>query len=141
MEPYLTPKPMPVSASKLPLDHTNKLLGIVYITPVRVIDTIIPASGLWSWSLPTNHMARLIPGNVGLAAQGWFPDSPDHLLDSSAKLPVRTEVSIVITEINQSINYQISYNIQEALTELPHDLSNNIEYPTTSIKIQAMPPN
>ncbi|KAJ9088427.1 hypothetical protein DSO57_1023235 [Entomophthora muscae] len=28
MEPPVTPKPMPASAAKLPLDHTNKLFGI-----------------------------------------------------------------------------------------------------------------
>ncbi|KAJ9073609.1 hypothetical protein DSO57_1014386 [Entomophthora muscae] len=32
MEPPVTPKPMPASTAKLPLDHTNKLFGIVYIT-------------------------------------------------------------------------------------------------------------
>ncbi|KAJ9072107.1 hypothetical protein DSO57_1030562 [Entomophthora muscae] len=31
MEPPITPKPMPTSATKIPLDHTNKLFGIMYI--------------------------------------------------------------------------------------------------------------
>ncbi|KAJ9069063.1 hypothetical protein DSO57_1022201 [Entomophthora muscae] len=42
----IVPKPMPVSATKLLLNHTNKLFGIVYITPTGMIDTIILASGL-----------------------------------------------------------------------------------------------
>ncbi|KAJ9073409.1 hypothetical protein DSO57_1016950 [Entomophthora muscae] len=49
MEPSVTPKPMPASAAKLPLDHTNKLFVIVYITLTGVIDTIVPAAGPQSW--------------------------------------------------------------------------------------------
>ncbi|KAJ9088727.1 hypothetical protein DSO57_1020260 [Entomophthora muscae] len=49
MELSITPKPMPVSAPELPLDHTNKLFGIVYITLTGVIDTIILAASMWSW--------------------------------------------------------------------------------------------
>ncbi|KAJ9087854.1 hypothetical protein DSO57_1028935 [Entomophthora muscae] len=41
MKPPITPKPMPASATKLPLDHTNKLFGTVYITLTGVIDTIV----------------------------------------------------------------------------------------------------
>ncbi|KAJ9087654.1 hypothetical protein DSO57_1030959 [Entomophthora muscae] len=44
MEPPVTPKPIPASAAELPLDHTNKLFGIVYITLTGVIDTIVPAA-------------------------------------------------------------------------------------------------
>ncbi|KAJ9077423.1 hypothetical protein DSO57_1016877 [Entomophthora muscae] len=49
MEPPVTPKPMPASSPGLPTDYTGKLFGIVYITLTGVIDTIIPAAGLWSW--------------------------------------------------------------------------------------------
>ncbi|KAJ9081232.1 hypothetical protein DSO57_1016914 [Entomophthora muscae] len=91
MEPPVTPKPMPASAAKLPLDHTNKLFGIVYITLTRVIDTIVPAAGLWLWlgksmsyliklapilwwALPTQSATRQFPDASKPASPGWFPD-------------------------------------------------------------------
>ncbi|KAJ9071660.1 hypothetical protein DSO57_1034814 [Entomophthora muscae] len=49
MKPPVTPKPMPASSPNLPTDHSSKLFRIVYITLTGVIDTIIPAAGLWSW--------------------------------------------------------------------------------------------
>ncbi|KAJ9085386.1 hypothetical protein DSO57_1014602 [Entomophthora muscae] len=49
MEPHVIPKPMPASSPELPSDHTGKLFGIVYITLIGVIATIILAAGLWSW--------------------------------------------------------------------------------------------
>ncbi|KAJ9049224.1 hypothetical protein DSO57_1026825 [Entomophthora muscae] len=92
MKPPVTPKPMLTSAPGLPLDHTNKLFGIVYITLTGVIDTIIPAAGLWSWvgksmpyliklapilwwALPAKPVACVFPENDGPAAQGWLPDT------------------------------------------------------------------
>ncbi|KAJ9068686.1 hypothetical protein DSO57_1026209 [Entomophthora muscae] len=57
MEPPVTPKPMPVSTTKLPLDHTNKLFGIVYITITGGIDTIVPIAGYgpgWESQCPTS---------------------------------------------------------------------------------------
>ncbi|KAJ9053493.1 hypothetical protein DSO57_1023662 [Entomophthora muscae] len=91
MEPPVTPKPMPASAAKLPLDHTNKPFGIVYITLTGVIDTIVPATGLWLWvgksisyliklasilwwALPTQFKTCQFPNTSKLANQGWFPD-------------------------------------------------------------------
>ncbi|KAJ9078962.1 hypothetical protein DSO57_1001177 [Entomophthora muscae] len=91
MEPPVTPKPMPASAPNLPTNHTDKLFGIVYITLTGVIDTIILATGLWSWvrksvsyllklapllqwALPAKNLAQVTPGNNGLAAQDWIPD-------------------------------------------------------------------
>ncbi|KAJ9080638.1 hypothetical protein DSO57_1022777 [Entomophthora muscae] len=91
MEPSVTPKPMPASAAKLPLDHTNKLFGIVYITLTGVIDTIVPAASPWSWlgksmsyliklvpilwwALPTQSATCQFPDASELASQGWFPD-------------------------------------------------------------------
>ncbi|KAJ9048530.1 hypothetical protein DSO57_1034257 [Entomophthora muscae] len=91
MKPPVTPKPMPASASKLPLDHTNKLFGIVYITLTGVIDTIVPATGLWLWlgkskscliklapilwwALPTQSATRQFLNTSEPANQGWFPD-------------------------------------------------------------------
>ncbi|KAJ9080490.1 hypothetical protein DSO57_1024316 [Entomophthora muscae] len=38
---------MPVSSPNLPADYTGKLFGIMYITLLGVIDTIIPAAGPW----------------------------------------------------------------------------------------------
>ncbi|KAJ9053866.1 hypothetical protein DSO57_1020307 [Entomophthora muscae] len=95
MEPPVTPKPMPASAAKLPLDHTNKLFGIVYITLTGVIDTIVPAAGPWSWlgksmsyliklapilwwALPTQSSTYQFPDASEPASQGWFPDMDDE---------------------------------------------------------------
>ncbi|KAJ9075933.1 hypothetical protein DSO57_1030921 [Entomophthora muscae] len=92
MEPPVNPKPMPASAAKLPLDHTNKLFGIVYITLTGVIDTIVPATGLWLWvgksmsyliklaqilwwALPTQSATCQFPNTSKLANQGWFPEN------------------------------------------------------------------
>ncbi|KAJ9071529.1 hypothetical protein DSO57_1036063 [Entomophthora muscae] len=69
----VTPKPIPASTTKLLLDHTNKLFGIVYITLTGVKDTIIltVASILW-WYLPTPTAARQFPDTSKLEDQGWF---------------------------------------------------------------------
>ncbi|KAJ9055677.1 hypothetical protein DSO57_1001119 [Entomophthora muscae] len=92
MEPPVTPKPMPASAAKLPLDHTNKLFGIAYITLTGIIDTIVPAISLWLWvgksmsyliklapilwwALPTQSATCQFPNTSKLASQGWFPDN------------------------------------------------------------------
>ncbi|KAJ9057696.1 hypothetical protein DSO57_1020169 [Entomophthora muscae] len=92
MEPPVTPKPMPASAAELPLDHTNKLFRIVYITLTGVIDTIVPAAGLWLWvgklmsyliklapilwwALPSQSATRQFPNTSKPANQGWFPDN------------------------------------------------------------------
>ncbi|KAJ9084707.1 hypothetical protein DSO57_1021472 [Entomophthora muscae] len=92
MEPPVTPKPMPASAAKLSLDHTNKLFGIVYITLTGVIDTIVPATSPWSWlgksmsyliklapilwwALPTQSTTCQFPDASKPANQGWFPDN------------------------------------------------------------------
>ncbi|KAJ9084772.1 hypothetical protein DSO57_1020716 [Entomophthora muscae] len=62
MEPPVTPKPMPASAAKLPLDHTNKLFGIIYITLTGVIDTIVPAAILWLWvGKSMSYLIKLAP--------------------------------------------------------------------------------
>ncbi|KAJ9071680.1 hypothetical protein DSO57_1034550 [Entomophthora muscae] len=45
----ITPKLMSMSPPKLPMDHSNKLFEIVYITLSGVIDTIILDASLWSW--------------------------------------------------------------------------------------------
>ncbi|KAJ9088522.1 hypothetical protein DSO57_1022247 [Entomophthora muscae] len=78
MEPTVIPRPMPASAAKLPLDYTNKLFGIVYITLTGVIDTIVPAAGhapiLW-WALPTQSTTRQFPNASKPADQGWFPEN------------------------------------------------------------------
>ncbi|KAJ9051512.1 hypothetical protein DSO57_1039825 [Entomophthora muscae] len=92
MEPPVTPKPMPASAAELPLDHTNKLFGIVYKTLTGVIDTIVPAASPWLWlgksmsyliklapilwwALPTQSATRQFPDASEPASQGWFPDT------------------------------------------------------------------
>ncbi|KAJ9065785.1 hypothetical protein DSO57_1015995 [Entomophthora muscae] len=62
MEPPVMPKSMPASAPGLPTDHTGKLFGIVYITFTGVIDTIIPAAGLWSWvGKSASYLLKLSP--------------------------------------------------------------------------------
>ncbi|KAJ9054799.1 hypothetical protein DSO57_1010434 [Entomophthora muscae] len=62
MEQLITPKLMPGSAPKLPLDHTNKLFGIVYTTLTGVIDTIIPAADPWSWvGKEMSYLTKLAP--------------------------------------------------------------------------------
>ncbi|KAJ9048005.1 hypothetical protein DSO57_1039397 [Entomophthora muscae] len=91
MEPPMTPKPIPASSPNLPTNHPGKLFGIVYITLTGVIDTIIPAAGLWSWvgksasyllklapllwwALPPKNLAQVTPENNRLATQDWIPD-------------------------------------------------------------------
>ncbi|KAJ9081328.1 hypothetical protein DSO57_1015800 [Entomophthora muscae] len=100
----VTPKPMPSSAAELPLDHTNKLFGIVYITLTEVIDTIVPATSPWSWvgksmpyliklalilwwALPTQSATRQFLNASKPANQGWFPDrvlNPDFIEDQES---------------------------------------------------------
>ncbi|KAJ9056221.1 hypothetical protein DSO57_1035415 [Entomophthora muscae] len=91
MELPVTPKLMPASLPDLPTNHTGKLFGIVYITLTRVVDTIIPAAGPWSWvrksasyllklapilwwALPARNPAQVIPKNDRPAARDWIPD-------------------------------------------------------------------
>ncbi|KAJ9071754.1 hypothetical protein DSO57_1033862 [Entomophthora muscae] len=69
MEPPVTSKPMSASTTKLPLDHTNKLFGIVYLTLMGVIDTIVlpPLVCGCGWSISANplvgpaHSVRNLP--------------------------------------------------------------------------------
>ncbi|KAJ9080773.1 hypothetical protein DSO57_1021433 [Entomophthora muscae] len=95
MEKPVTPKPMPSSAAKLLLDHTNKLFGILYVTLTGVIDTIFPATGPWLWvgklisyliklapilwwALPSQSTICQFPNASKLADQGWFPDTHSY---------------------------------------------------------------
>ncbi|KAJ9076206.1 hypothetical protein DSO57_1028433 [Entomophthora muscae] len=116
MEPPVISKPIPASTAELPLDHTNKLFGIVYITLTGVIDTIVPAAGPWSWvvksmpyliklapilwwALPTQSATRQFPNTSNLANQGWFPDKignlfpvkwvPDNHVSTGAQMNTR----------------------------------------------------
>ncbi|KAJ9058040.1 hypothetical protein DSO57_1016562 [Entomophthora muscae] len=83
---------IPASAAELPLDHTNKLFEIVYITLTGVIDTIVPAVGPWSlvgksmsyliklapilwWALLTQSATRQFPNGSNSVDQGWFLDT------------------------------------------------------------------
>ncbi|KAJ9055678.1 hypothetical protein DSO57_1001120 [Entomophthora muscae] len=88
---------MSASAAELPLNNTNKLFGIVYITLTGVIDTIVPAASLWLWvgksmsyliklapilwwALPTQSATCQFPNAIKPANQGWFPDTnPDWI--------------------------------------------------------------
>ncbi|KAJ9060980.1 hypothetical protein DSO57_1025236 [Entomophthora muscae] len=109
MKPPVTPKPMPASLPNLPTNHSGKLFGIVYITLTGMIDTIIPAAGLWSWveksvsyllklapllwwALPAKNLAWVTPRNNGSAAQDWIPDNvipcPIQLSDHHNHVPV-----------------------------------------------------
>ncbi|KAJ9065852.1 hypothetical protein DSO57_1015283 [Entomophthora muscae] len=65
MEPPAIPKPMPASAAELPLDHTNKLFEIVYITPTGVIYTIVLTAGPWSW-VGKGNSAHVDTNNVDI---------------------------------------------------------------------------
>ncbi|KAJ9066122.1 hypothetical protein DSO57_1012756 [Entomophthora muscae] len=88
-----SPKPMLLSASELPLDYSNKSVGIVYINLSGVIDAIILASVFWpvimGWKVHVvpiqvsiNLMVSfafwpavsLVPENNGSANQSWFPE-------------------------------------------------------------------
>ncbi|KAJ9089589.1 hypothetical protein DSO57_1011427 [Entomophthora muscae] len=81
--------------------NTNKLFGIVYITLMGVIDTIVPTASLWLclgksityliklapilwWALPTQSVTRQFPNTSKPANQGWFPDKDQmgHLEDN-----------------------------------------------------------
>ncbi|KAJ9070533.1 hypothetical protein DSO57_1006873 [Entomophthora muscae] len=92
MKPPVTPKPMPASAAELPLNHTDKLFGIVYIILTGLIDTIVPNSSLWSWvgksmsyliksapilwwAMHTQSVTCQLPEASKPEAQGWFPDT------------------------------------------------------------------
>ncbi|KAJ9080246.1 hypothetical protein DSO57_1027187, partial [Entomophthora muscae] len=96
MELPVTPKPMTASSPNLPTNHTGKLFRIVYITLTGVIDTIIPAAGLWSWvrksfsylfklspllwwALSAKTLAQVTPKTDGPAAQDWVPNSSAQL--------------------------------------------------------------
>ncbi|KAJ9060377.1 hypothetical protein DSO57_1031546 [Entomophthora muscae] len=106
MEPPVSPKPMPASAPKIPLDHTNKLFGIVYITLTGLIDTIVPAASLWSWVGNTNPLVGSshtvctcqFPNTSELANQGWFPDNREKGLFQD------TEAFFNILEVGQFSN-------------------------------------
>ncbi|KAJ9059713.1 hypothetical protein DSO57_1038611 [Entomophthora muscae] len=92
MELPVTPKPMPASSPDLLTSHTSKLFGIMYITLTGVVDTIVPAAGLWSWvgksasyllklapllwwALPAKNPAQVTPKTSRPAAQEWIPDT------------------------------------------------------------------
>ncbi|KAJ9061156.1 hypothetical protein DSO57_1023285 [Entomophthora muscae] len=110
MEPPVTPKPMPASAAELPLDHTNKLFGIVYITLTGVIDTIVPAAGTWLWlgksmsyliklapilwwALPTQSATCQFPDTSKLASQGWFPEKTIQNIIQNTSIHKQNDVS------------------------------------------------
>ncbi|KAJ9088832.1 hypothetical protein DSO57_1019267 [Entomophthora muscae] len=62
MEPPVTPKPMPASSPDLLTNHTSKLFGIVYITLTGMVETIVPAAGLWSWvGKSASYLLKLVP--------------------------------------------------------------------------------
>ncbi|KAJ9055960.1 hypothetical protein DSO57_1037943 [Entomophthora muscae] len=62
----VTPKPVPTSTTEFPLDNTDKLFGIVYITITGVIGTIILAVGPCFW------VGKLIPYLIKLASILWW---------------------------------------------------------------------
>ncbi|KAJ9078945.1 hypothetical protein DSO57_1001693 [Entomophthora muscae] len=99
MEPPVTPKPMPASSPDLPINHTSKLFGIVYIILTGVVDTIVPAASLWSWvgnsasyllklapllwwTLPAKTLAQVAPGNGRPAAQDWIPENHEETFNA-----------------------------------------------------------
>ncbi|KAJ9049142.1 hypothetical protein DSO57_1027669 [Entomophthora muscae] len=113
MEPPVTPKIMPASAAELPLDHTKKLFGIVYITLMGVIDTIVPAASLWSWvgksisyliklapilwwALPAQFATCQFPNASKLANQGWFPEKVQDKTGVVCHWPTKSHGTLVI---------------------------------------------
>ncbi|KAJ9051130.1 hypothetical protein DSO57_1007554 [Entomophthora muscae] len=124
MEPSLTPKPMPASAAKLPLDHTNKLFGIVYITLTGVIDTIVPAASLWLWvgnlmsyfiklasilwwSLSTQSATRQFPNTSKPADQGWFPDTHKAVIRHKFQALMKIGGTKMAKKPKKQVSYQI----------------------------------
>ncbi|KAJ9085715.1 hypothetical protein DSO57_1011184 [Entomophthora muscae] len=96
MEPPVTPKPITASSPNLPTDHTSKPFGIVYITLTGVVDTIVPATGPWSWlgksasyllklapllwwAMPAKNPAKVTSKNGRPVTQEWVPDKEDPL--------------------------------------------------------------
>ncbi|KAJ9068414.1 hypothetical protein DSO57_1028990 [Entomophthora muscae] len=146
MEPPNTPKPMPVSASELLLDHINKLFGIVYITLTGVINTIIPASGLWSrlvpilwWALATKPEAHGSHKTMGwLPKVGSWTDHPNCV--PLKMIHPNCTSGIVATKV-QTLPANVSYNTQGALNELPLDISNVMNESGGNVKRRELHPN
>ncbi|KAJ9053722.1 hypothetical protein DSO57_1021513 [Entomophthora muscae] len=93
MELPLTPKMMPLFASELPLDNFNKLFGIFNITLSGVIETIIPASGLWSW-VGTSMLYNQF--YVGLFLPGQSHKTTGRLPKAGSLTPLPKEILINI---------------------------------------------
>ncbi|KAJ9050361.1 hypothetical protein DSO57_1015002 [Entomophthora muscae] len=70
IEPPFTPKPMPASAAELPLNHTNKLFGIVYITLMGSMSYLIKLATILWWALPTQSVTCQFPNASKPADQG-----------------------------------------------------------------------
>ncbi|KAJ9069612.1 hypothetical protein DSO57_1016614 [Entomophthora muscae] len=96
MEPPVTPKPMPASAAKLSLDHTNKLFGIVYITLTGVIDTIVPAASPWLWlGKSMSYLIKLAPILWwALPTQSATHQFPDASKPANQETKTSTQASI-----------------------------------------------
>ncbi|KAJ9057376.1 hypothetical protein DSO57_1023367 [Entomophthora muscae] len=109
----MTPKPMPASSPNLPTDHSGKLFGIVYIILTGVIDTIIPATELWSWvgksasyllklapllwwALPVKKLAQVTPEKNRPAAQDWIPDTMALSVKSGQLFSLGQEVLLLV---------------------------------------------
>ncbi|KAJ9055612.1 hypothetical protein DSO57_1002085 [Entomophthora muscae] len=108
MELPVTPKPMLASSPNLPTNHTSKLFGIVYINFTGVVDTIVPAAGLWSWlgksasyllklapllwwALPAKNLAQVTSKTGRLAAREWVPDMWEYCNMKVESLSVRAQ--------------------------------------------------
>ncbi|KAJ9048754.1 hypothetical protein DSO57_1031639 [Entomophthora muscae] len=115
MELPVTPKPMPASALNLPTNHTGKMFAIVYITLTGVIDTIIPAAGLWSWvGKSASYLLKLAPLLWwALSAKTW------------PKLPLKTTGCLPKTGSLKVIRaYCVKRTLQQEVTTSYHPQAN-----------------
>ncbi|KAJ9090184.1 hypothetical protein DSO57_1005064 [Entomophthora muscae] len=79
---------MPAPTTEPPLDHINKLFGIVYITLTGEIDNIVSSASLWSWEVGSAHPVPTlpVPNSSKPADQDWFPDRVRGLEFSTFKI-------------------------------------------------------
>ncbi|KAJ9061686.1 hypothetical protein DSO57_1018247 [Entomophthora muscae] len=134
MKPPVTPKSMPASAAKLPLDHINKLFGIVYITLMGVIDTIAPAASLWLWvgksmsyliklasilwwALLTQSATHQFPNTSKPDNQGWFPDNTTNISSGSTFCNTEDDNRRALTAKNASAHSGVQTRVIFSLAE------------------------
>ncbi|KAJ9079511.1 hypothetical protein DSO57_1034700 [Entomophthora muscae] len=117
MEPPVIPKPMPVFAAELPLDYTNKLFGIVYIT----LTEHQSSGGLLSSSLQTASSQTLESQLLGVSSlTQWLGIVATKFLDLPAN---------------------VSYITKGMLNESSFDVSNSMDQSDGKLQLWALSPN